>query len=675
MTAHLGAADTARMRARRHAGAVERGRPGAVRRGAARDRAAAGADAAGCAVSLPLPEPAAAVAGSGARGVAVSRAARRPGCKQRLAGLPAARARAAAARAGAQHGGDGAERLARQRRAGAAVPGAGPRLADGGRAAQPAGAATGLRLPATLVFDYPTPRALARSLRRAASGSSRSSMRRAPAIVPSAQGEPIAIVAMGCRFPGGVDTPGGAVGAGARRAATRSAEFPADRGWDVEALYDPDPDAPGKSYARTGGFLHRRGRVRRRASSASARARRWRWTRSSGCCWRRRGRRSSARASTRRRCAAAHTGVFVGVDATATTARVAARARGGSRAISATGSAPSVVSGRIAYTLGLEGPAVTRRHGVLVVAGRAAPGVPGAAAGGVRAGAGRRRDGDGDAGRCSSSSAASAGLRRDGRCKAFSARRRRHGLVRGRRAAGAGAAVRRAAQRPPGAGGGPRLGGQPGRRSNGLTAPNGPSQQRVIRQALANAGLSAGGRRRGRGARHRHDAGRPDRGAGAAGDLRPGSAGGAAAVAGLGQVEHRPHPGGRGRGGRHQDGAGDAARRAAADAARGRAVAARRLVGGRGAAADARPGRGRRNGHLRRAGVSSFGISGTNAHVILEEAPAGAAAVVLRRASEAGGVSCAALSAGALPFVLSGKSESALAAQARPACGAPGSEP
>ncbi len=65
---------------------------------------------------------------------------------------------------------------------------------------------------------------------------------------------PVAVVGMGCRFPGGVWFAGGVVGVvvGGRDVVSG---FPADRGWDVEGLFDPDPDAVGKSYTRWGGFL------------------------------------------------------------------------------------------------------------------------------------------------------------------------------------------------------------------------------------------------------------------------------------------------------------------------------------------------------------------------------------------------------------------------------------
>ncbi|WP_037664166.1 SDR family NAD(P)-dependent oxidoreductase, partial [Streptomyces aurantiacus] len=122
------------------------------------------------------------------------------------------------------------------------------------------GAASGLHLPATLVFDHPTPAALAGHLRgelldglapEGAGTTAATSVAAAAAV----DGDPIAIVAMSCRFPGGVRSPEelwrllhdgkDAIG-----------DMPEDRGWNVDALYHPDPDHAGTSYVREGGFLH-----------------------------------------------------------------------------------------------------------------------------------------------------------------------------------------------------------------------------------------------------------------------------------------------------------------------------------------------------------------------------------------------------------------------------------
>ncbi len=159
---------------------------------------------------------------------------------------------------------------------------------------------TGLRLPSTLVFDYPTTSAVATHLLRELAGIQ---VKAPMAVSTVALDEPVAIVGMSCRYPGGVSSP---EELWQLVAAGRDAigEFPDDRGWDVARIFgadpaigaDPDPSTPPRATCRVVDSCMTRATSTPR-SSGSVRARRWRWIRSSGSCWKAPGRRLRTRAS------------------------------------------------------------------------------------------------------------------------------------------------------------------------------------------------------------------------------------------------------------------------------------------------------------------------------------------------------------------------------------------
>ncbi|MGW1621251.1 SDR family NAD(P)-dependent oxidoreductase [Streptomyces sp. NPDC002172] len=412
-------------------------------------------------------------------------------------------------------------------RGGAADPGAA--FADLGLTSMDAmnlwhrlGTRTGLRLPATLVWDHPNPAAVAAHLdallhgtagaapdgtadtardetaRTARNATASTAPRGAPEAGAQAlaetdaetgagtDAEAVAIVAAGCRFPGGVSSPEDLwrlVAEG--RDATR--EFPADRGWDLASLHHPDPDRPGTTYTRRGGFLDSIadfdplffGMSPREALATDPQQRLL-----LEVAWETFERAGVPAPELR----GTDTGVFVGLMHAGGYGRGAAPSE--LEAQLGIGSSPSVASGRIAYTLGLRGPALT-----LDTACSSSLVALDLAARSLRAG------------ECALALAGGVtvlsnpqpfvvfsrlrGLSPDGRCRSFAAgadgtawaegvglvllerlsdaRRNGHPVL---------AVLRGSAVNSDGA-------------SNGLTAPNGAAQRDLIRRALADAGLDA----------------------------------------------------------------------------------------------------------------------------------------------------------------------------------------